>query len=98
MSFRILLCGDDCVDIYQYGHVERLSPEAPVPVMKFSKLETKAGMAANVCLNLQSFGINITFLTNPEKLVKTRFIDEKSNQQILRVDNEEKVKPLMLPL
>jgi D-beta-D-heptose 7-phosphate kinase/D-beta-D-heptose 1-phosphate adenosyltransferase len=75
-----------------------MSPEAPVPVMKYSKIETKAGMAGNVCLNLQAFGIDITFLTNPEKIVKTRFIDEKSNQQILRVDNEEKVKPLMLPV
>jgi bifunctional ADP-heptose synthase (sugar kinase/adenylyltransferase) len=97
-SFKVLLIGDSCEDEYLYGKCERMSPEAPVPVMKFSKLETKAGMAANVCLNLQSFGINITFLTNPEKLVKTRFIDEKSNQQILRVDNEEKIKPLLLPI
>jgi D-beta-D-heptose 7-phosphate kinase/D-beta-D-heptose 1-phosphate adenosyltransferase len=97
-SFKVLLIGDSCEDEYLYGKCERISPEAPVPVMKFSKLETKAGMAANVCLNLQSFGINITFLTNPEKLVKTRFIDEKSNQQILRVDNEETIKPLLLPI
>ena len=55
-------------------------------------------MAGNVCLNLQSFGLDITFLTNNEQLVKTRFIDEKSNQQILRVDNEEKIKPLMIPV
>jgi len=97
-SFKVLLIGDSCEDEYIYGRCERISPEAPVPVMRFSKLETKAGMAANVCLNLQSFGIDITFLTNAEKLVKTRFIDEKSNQQILRVDNEEKIKPLLLPI
>jgi D-beta-D-heptose 7-phosphate kinase/D-beta-D-heptose 1-phosphate adenosyltransferase len=66
--------------------------------MRFSKLETKSGMAGNVCLNLQVFGIDITFLTNSEKIVKTRFIDEKSNQQMLRVDNEEKIKPLLLPI
>lgn len=97
-SFRVLLIGDSCEDEYIYGRCERISPEAPVPVMSYSKLETKAGMAANVCLNLQAFGIDITFLTNSEKLVKTRFIDEKSNQQILRVDNEEKIKPLLLPI
>ena len=66
--------------------------------MDYSRLETKSGMAGNVCLNLQSFEMDITFLTNSEKLVKTRFIDEKSNQQILRVDNEETVKPLLLPI
>lgn len=97
-SFKILLLGDSCEDEYIYGRCERISPEAPVPVLKFSKLETKAGMAGNVCLNLQVFGMDITFLTNSEKLVKTRFIDEKSNQQILRVDNEERIKPLMLPV
>ena len=97
-QFRVLLIGDSCEDEYIYGRCERISPEAPVPVIKFSKLETKAGMAANVYLNLQAFDIDITFLTNSEKLVKTRFVDEKFNQQILRVDNEEKIKPLMLPI
>lgn len=97
-SFKVLLIGDSCEDEYIYGRCERISPEAPVPVMKFSKVETKAGMAGNVCLNLQVFGIDITFLTNSEKIVKTRFIDEKSNQQMLRVDNENKIKPLLLPI
>jgi D-beta-D-heptose 7-phosphate kinase/D-beta-D-heptose 1-phosphate adenosyltransferase len=97
-SFKVLLIGDSCEDEYIYGRCERISPEAPVPVMKYSRLETKPGMAGNVCLNLQVFGIDITFLTNSEKLIKTRFIDEKSNQQILRVDNEEKIKPLLLPI
>jgi D-beta-D-heptose 7-phosphate kinase/D-beta-D-heptose 1-phosphate adenosyltransferase len=97
-QFRVLLIGDSCEDEYIYGRCERISPEAPVPVIKFSKLETKAGMAANVYLNLQAFDIDITFLTNSEKLVKTRFVDEKFNHQILRVDNEEKIKPLLLPI
>lgn len=97
-QFKVLLIGDSCEDEYIYGTCNRISPEAPVPVMDYSRLETKSGMAGNVCLNLQSFGMDITFLTNSEKLVKTRFIDKKSNQQILRVDNEERLKPLMLPI
>lgn len=97
-SFKVLLIGDSCEDEYIYGSCERLNPEAPVPVMEFKELVTKAGMAGNVCLNLQAFGINITFLTNPEKIVKTRFIDKKTNQQILRVDNSEKIKPMLLPI
>lgn len=97
-SFKVLLIGDSCEDEYVYGKCERISPEAPVPVMRYSKLETKSGMAGNVCLNLQSFDLHITFLTNSEKIVKTRFVDEKSNQHILRVDVEGKVKPLHLPV
>ena len=95
---KVLLLGDSCEDEYIYGRCTRLSPEAPVPILDYAKLQTKSGMAGNVCLNLQSFGLDITFLTNPEKIVKTRFIDEKSNQQILRVDNEERVKPLLVPV
>lgn len=97
-QYKVLLIGDSCEDEYIYGKCERLSPEAPVPVMKFSRTEMKSGMAGNVCLNLQAFDTHITFLTNPEKIVKTRMIDEKSNQQLLRVDVEDDVKPLLLPV
>ena len=95
---KVLLLGDSCEDEYIYGRCTRISPEAPVPVLDYAKIKTTSGMAGNVCLNLQSFGLDITFLTNNEQLVKTRFIDEKSNQQILRVDNEEKIRPLMIPI
>ena len=95
---KVLLLGDSCEDEYIYGRCTRISPEAPVPILDYAKIKTTSGMAGNVCLNLQSFGLDITFLTNNEQLVKTRFIDEKSNQQILRVDNEEKIKPLIIPV
>ena len=65
-QFKVLLIGDSCEDEYIYGTCNRISPEAPVPVMDYSRLETKSGMAGNVCLNLQSFELDITFLTNSE--------------------------------
>ena len=95
---KVLLLGDSCEDEYIYGRCSRMSPEAPVPVLDYAKIQTKSGMAGNVCLNLQAFGMDITFLTNKEQIVKTRFIDEKSNQQILRVDNEIRVTPLLVPV
>ena len=95
---KVLLLGDSCEDEYIYGRCTRISPEAPVPILDYAKIKTTSGMAGNVCLNLQSFGLDITFLTNNEQLVKTRFIDEKSNQQILSVDNETRVKPLLVPV
>ena len=95
---KVLLLGDSCEDEYIYGNCDRLSPEAPVPVMKLGRVETKSGMAGNVCLNLQAFNLNITFLTNTEKITKTRFIDEGSNYQMLRVDSEQRTKPLLVPI
>ena len=95
---KVLLLGDSCEDEYIYGNCDRISPEAPVPVMRLGRVETKSGMASNVCLNLQAFSLDITFLTNTEKITKTRFIDEGSNYQILRVDDEKRIKPLMIPV
>lgn len=73
---------------------ERLNPEAPVPVLNYTHTTSTMGMAWNVRNNIMSFGCEVYLLTQEEKIVKTRYIDEKSNQQILRVDNE----PLVLPL
>ena len=92
-QFKVLLIGDSCIDEYVYGTVNRLNPEAPVPVLDYIRTETRKGMAWNVHANLLSFGIDITMITNDENIVKTRYIDEKSNQQILRVDTENNIKP-----
>jgi len=86
-QFKILLVGDKCVDIYQYGTVDRISPEAPVPVFKYSHQEQRAGMAANVHNNLVNLGCTVDFRTG-EKTTKTRLIDIRSHQQIVRVDND----------
>lgn len=96
--YKILLIGDSCIDEYVYGTCERLNPEAPVPILKFNRKESKSGMAWNVKNNLQAFGIEVYMLTNEEKIYKTRYIDEKYNQQILRVDVENTLSPMKYEL
>jgi bifunctional ADP-heptose synthase (sugar kinase/adenylyltransferase) len=91
---RVLLIGDSCTDVYVYGDVKRLNPEAPVPILEPKREESTKGMAWNVFDNLKAFGLSVFMLTNEEKIIKTRYIHEKSNQQILRVDNEPEIKPL----
>jgi D-beta-D-heptose 7-phosphate kinase/D-beta-D-heptose 1-phosphate adenosyltransferase len=61
-QYKILLLGDDCTDVYKYGTVDRISPEAPVPVFKFSYQITKPGMAGNVSENLKKLGCDVNFL------------------------------------
>jgi len=92
--FKILLIGDSCIDEYVYGTCDRLNPEAPVPVLNYIKKVTTKGMAWNVYNNLKVFDVDIHFITNSEEIIKTRFIDQKSNQQILRLDLETNVSPL----
>ncbi len=93
-QFKILLIGDSCTDEYVYGTCVRLNPEAPVPILKFNRKEITKGMAWNVRENLMSFGMDVYIITNQESITKTRYIDEKYNQQILRVDNESPLNPM----
>jgi D-beta-D-heptose 7-phosphate kinase/D-beta-D-heptose 1-phosphate adenosyltransferase len=84
-----LLVGDDCEDIYQYGVVDRISPEAPVPVFKFLYEERRPGMAGNVKCNLEALGCDVNYLCG-ETSTKTRLVDRRSNQHIVRIDNDAK--------
>lgn len=93
MPHKVLLIGDSGVDEYQYGTVDRQSPEAPVSVLKLTRMETKPGMAANVKENLLALSLQVDFITNLEPIVKTRFIDERSGYHLLRVDKEDQLLP-----
>jgi rfaE bifunctional protein kinase chain/domain len=53
---NILIIGDVMLDAYLWGKVERISPEAPVPIVSVHKSEIRMGGAANVALNIQSMG------------------------------------------
>ena len=97
VPFKVLLIGDSCIDEYVYGICSRLNPEAPVPVLDYTRTETKPGMAANVYENLKAFKLEVTFITNKENIVKTRYVDDKYNHQILRVDRHEPLMPLTMP-
>ena len=57
-SLNILIIGDVMMDAYIWGKVERISPEAPVPIVRVTKNENRLGGAANVALNVLSLGAN----------------------------------------
>ena len=92
-KYRILLVGDVCLDIYWFGVVDRISPEAPVPVFQYKYTEQHAGMAGNVSLNLETLGCEVVQICK-DAGTKTRLIDLRSKQQITRIDNENAVTPL----
>lgn len=88
-SYKILLVGDSCMDIYHYGNCVRLSPEAPIPVLKEMHVKKVGGMSLNVKSNLETFGLKVTHITNKKLIEKHRLIDIKSNYQIARLDTNE---------
>jgi len=55
---NVLIIGDVMIDAYLWGKVDRISPEAPVPIVSVTKRENRLGGAANVAINVQSLGAN----------------------------------------
>lgn len=60
---RVLVVGDVMLDRYWFGAVERISPEAPVPVLHVNREEERLGGAANVALNVKTLGGQATLLS-----------------------------------
>ncbi len=60
---RVLVVGDAMLDRYWFGTVDRISPEAPVPVVRIQREEERLGGAANVALNAQRLGAATTLMT-----------------------------------
>jgi len=99
---KIALLGDSFLDEYIYGEIERISPEAPVPVLDVTHREQRGGGAINVANNLYALGVNFTLFTITSMVLpyevrspkgctilrKTRYIGTLGSmrQQIVRVD------------
>lgn len=91
---KVLVLGESCVDVFIYGKAERLAPEAPAPVFVPTRSTDNPGMAANVVENLKALGAEVEFITNTNKITKTRYVDDKTNHLLLRVDiGDDKVEP-----
>jgi bifunctional ADP-heptose synthase (sugar kinase/adenylyltransferase) len=92
-KFNILLIGDACEDTYTYGYVNRISPEAPVPIFEPHYTIHHDGMAGNVRKNLEALGCDVNFLHGAVSK-KNRLIDHRTKQQLLRLDNDAESKPI----
>ena len=71
---RILVIGDGCKDIFKYGKVTRIAPEAPVPIIVPEKETSNPGMAGNVVANLEALGSGVDFITNKTEIRKVRYV------------------------
>lgn len=92
---KILVIGEKCTDNFIYGDVNRLSPEAPIPIFQPKYTTTNDGMAGNVVANLNKMVdldefeiLSIYPITN---ITKTRYVEDKSNYPFIRVDENDVV-------
>jgi bifunctional ADP-heptose synthase (sugar kinase/adenylyltransferase) len=91
---KILVIGEYCVDKFVYCETNRLSPEAPVPVLTPKYIVQNDGMAGNVIRNIIAIEKTASILgtfQKDEPITKTRYIDEKSNHMFFRVDEGDNV-------
>lgn len=97
-SKRIAVIGDVMLDSYVWGKVDRISPEAPVPVVLAERREYRLGGAANVALNLMALGAKVDVLAALGKdydgdILEKLFHDHKLNSAFLmRLSNRTTVK------
>jgi len=79
---KILVIGDLMLDTYLWGHSERISPEAPVPIIQVNKVEHNLGGAANVALNLSSLGCEVYLIgiigSDPEGEILKNLLDQSN--------------------
>ena len=89
---KILIIGESCTDRFVYGECNRICPEAPVPVFNPVGSKDNEGMAKNVFNNFLSLNkekYEIDFITNKNNILKSRIIDVKTNQMLVRIDDND---------
>jgi D-beta-D-heptose 7-phosphate kinase/D-beta-D-heptose 1-phosphate adenosyltransferase len=88
---KVLVIGESCTDIFIYGTSERKSPEGrgPVFIPKYEKYGV--GMAANTTNNLAAMGIDVDIFSDSGNIIKTRYVNEDTNELYLRVDENDYV-------
>lgn len=88
----VLLIGDECIDKFVYGNVDRINPESPTPIFdETNEVIVNKGMAGNVLGNIASLSenkIKIISMVNHNRVCKTRYVDKRSGQILLRVDSK----------
>jgi len=86
---RVLIVGDVMLDRYWFGEVERISPEAPVPVVKIARTEERPGGAANVARNAAALGAQTSLLSvvgddEPGKALARLLASDRVKTSLLR--------------
>jgi len=91
MMNKVLVIGETCTDIFIYGTSERKSPEGKGPVFVPQRETYGMGMASNTTNNLAAMGVDVDVFSDNGNIIKTRYVNEKTNELYLRVDENDSV-------
>ena len=90
---KVIVFGDVILDKYIMGSIDRISPEAPVPVLRPSNEEIRLGGAANVALNLSSLGIKATLIGVTGKDGDSRVVNELLKKNKIKIALRKSLQP-----
>jgi rfaE bifunctional protein kinase chain/domain len=94
-SLKAGVIGDVMLDTYWWGKVERISPEAPVPVVSLHHKEYRIGGAGNVALNCTSLGANVTLLSvtgdDADAVLLEKLLNEKNINTDFLVNSKKRI-------
>ena len=69
---KVLIIGENCIDVFVYGHSKRKSPEGAGPVFTPIEEVYADGMAYNTANNIVAMGLDVDIITNAEEMIKRR--------------------------
>lgn len=94
-QLKVAVIGDVMLDTYWWGNVERISPEAPVPVVAVSKREQRIGGAGNVALNIASLGAAVSMISvlgkDDDGMQLTKLLQENNINTQYLVSSEHRI-------
>ena len=94
-TLKVGVIGDVMLDTYMWGQVDRISPEAPVPIVALHHKEYRIGGASNVALNIASLGANVSMLsvvgTDEEGNTLKKLLDEKNIQTDFLISSAKRI-------
>ena len=94
-QLKVAVIGDVMLDTYWWGRVDRISPEAPVPVVAVSKKEQRIGGAGNVALNIASLGASVSMISvlgkDDDGTQLTKLLDENNINTLYLVQSEHRI-------
>jgi D-beta-D-heptose 7-phosphate kinase/D-beta-D-heptose 1-phosphate adenosyltransferase len=91
-AFKVVVFGDFMQDIYWIGDAARLSPEAPIPVVKIKETKSFPGGAGNVAENLEALGVDVVWFIGGVKPKKNRLM--VGDYQLARWDENDACEPI----
>lgn len=86
-DIKVAVIGDVMLDTYWWGKVDRISPEAPVPIVAVSKREERIGGAGNVALNIQALGASVSVISVVGKDAEAGLLKTLLNENNINTDH-----------